>query len=399
MLNGEPATLQASPAADQESNHMERTNSPASVIDPLARWRSGVTITPVSTVPNRHTIHNYYRTSPESPDGRWILYFASVTRDGHLGSLCLTDRESGEEKVLVENIVTEDAHRAACQQWVADGRFVVFHDFREDRWVVVTVDLDTGEEQVIAVDRQVGWVQPNASIVSLYGPHWEPDGFHDLELFDLESGKSWIPVTAEATREAFPTEIAEEFGDHAISICFPDISPDLTRVFYKLSAPKGGDFRSAAASHRQQLICFDLEQDRFLFLDRDWGHPNWHPDSRTILNVPNVLIDSDTGERQQLTDLPVLPGAHPSFDTSGEYFVSDGRLDNLGAPGEWGIVVNHVASQQSQLIHGFDDSQGSTSWRRAHPHPVFTADGQRIYYNISETPWVTLHVASVGTIE
>jgi hypothetical protein len=276
---------------------------------------------------------------------------------------------------------------------------VVFHDFREDHWVVVAVDAVSREERIIARDRQVGWVQPDANIVSLYGPHWDPDGFHDLELLDLGTGETHTVVTAKATMAAFPNEITEEFSDADISICFPDISADLTRVFYKLSAPKGGDFRSAAASHRQQLVCYDLESDRFLFLDRNWGHPNWHPDSRTILNVPNVLIDSDTGDREQLANLPVLPGAHPSFNRDGTLYASDGRLDNLGgAPKEWGIVVNHVETEQSVLIHRFDDSQGSTSWRRAHPHPAFSADSQRIYFNLSQTPWVQLHVASVDTI-
>lgn len=373
---------------------MQPARSQTSVTDPLARWRSGVTIAPISTVANRHTIHNYYRTSPESPDGRKVLYYTSTARDGHHGNLCLFDRQSGEETVLVEDVETEDAHRAACQQWVANGHYVVFHDYRDNQWIVVAIDVATGEEWVIARDRQVGWVQPNANIVSLYGPHWDPDGFHDLELFDLATGETRTVVTAQATMAAFPKEITEEFGDMEVSICFPDVSADLSRVFYKLSAPKGGDFRSAAASHRQQLICFDLEHAQFLMLDRNWGHPNWHPNSRTILNVPNVLIDSDTGHRQQLTELPVLPGAHPSFNPDGTLYVSDGRLDNLGGkPGEWGIVVNHVATQQSVLIHRFDDSQGSTSWRRAHPHPAFSADSQRIYFNISQTPWVQLHVA------
>jgi hypothetical protein len=43
--------------------------------DPLAMWSSGVTIKPVATHSDRHVIHSYFNTSPESPDGRFVVCY------------------------------------------------------------------------------------------------------------------------------------------------------------------------------------------------------------------------------------------------------------------------------------------------------------------------------------
>jgi MFS family permease len=45
------------------------------------------------------------------------------------------------------------------------------------------------------------------------------------------------------------------------------------------------------------------------------------------------------------------------------------------------------------LATGFAQNGGAKSWRRNHPHPTFSADGQRIYYNVSDGPFTRLMVA------
>ncbi|MBP6782899.1 MAG: hypothetical protein KA152_03875 [Verrucomicrobiales bacterium] len=46
--------------------------------DPLAVWSGGVEIAPVSDAAGRHSIHTYYLTNPERPDGKKVLYFTST---------------------------------------------------------------------------------------------------------------------------------------------------------------------------------------------------------------------------------------------------------------------------------------------------------------------------------
>ena len=58
----------------------------------MAAWQDGVRVSAVPSKANQHTIHAYFNTSPESPDGRWVLYFASVTSEGHVGDIHIVER-------------------------------------------------------------------------------------------------------------------------------------------------------------------------------------------------------------------------------------------------------------------------------------------------------------------
>ncbi len=366
----------------------------------LAPWLQGARSRLVSPVEARHAIHAYYTASPESPDGRYIVYYASTTREAHAGQLVLLHRASGEEQVLVSSISTEDAHRAACQQWVAQGRYVVYHDVRGagDEWVVCSMEVATRSQRVLARGRQLGWGQPNADLVPVYGPHWDPTAYQDLDLLHVPTGELRTVLTAAEVRATLPALIAEEFSDRPISIFFPVLSPDLKKVFFKIASPLGGHFRSREASKRALLICYSLAERRFLFADRRWGHPGWHPGSQLILDVPNVLINAQTGERRELKTVPRFPGSHPSFSPDGKLYVTDVALDRMegsearAAKGEWGIALVDSTTQEWLLLDRFDGSQGATSWRRCHPHPVFSIDGRRIYYTASDTEWSRLRV-------
>ena len=57
--------------------------------DPLAAWRSGVKISPVAPKDGRHTMHSYFNTCPESPDGKFVLFYASGAADGHRGEVII----------------------------------------------------------------------------------------------------------------------------------------------------------------------------------------------------------------------------------------------------------------------------------------------------------------------
>lgn len=359
--------------------------------DALAPWRSGVTVRPASGAKQCHTIHAYFNTSPESPDSRWVLFYASVTAEAHEGELRILERATGRERVIARSVTIEDAHRAACQQWVSKGRRVVFHDVREGQWLVAAVDVENGKERILVRDRQVGWGQANADVVPVYGCHWNPGEHRDLELIDVETGMARTVVTASAVKAAYAQWIAKQFAQREVSVFFPVLSPDLHRVFFKMASPAGGDFRSRKASLREGLLCYELTQARFLFLREKWGHPAWHPDSRTIIEPGNVLIQSDTGTIKRIPGLPVFRGSHPSISPDGRLFVTDAMFSD--GKGEYGIVVGRLEGGDYVVIHRFDNSQGARSWRRSHPHPIFSPDGKRIYFNVSSGPWTELHVA------
>lgn len=366
--------------------------------DPLSPWRSGVRVRLAAGEAERHTIHTYFNTCPESPDGRWVLYFTSTTSEGHLGDVCIRERATGRERVLARNVNTEDAHRAACQQWVSGGRRVAFHDVRDGRWLVAVVDVNTGRERILARDRQLCWGRPEGDLVPIYGCHWNPGEHRDLELLNVATGEIRVTATADAVQRAYPEYVARQFGGRPVSVFFPELSPDGKRAFFKLAAPAGGDFRSKEASTREGLVVYDLERSRFLLLREKWGHPGWLADSHTILDVGPTLVDSDTGAAHPLPGLPKFPGSHPSVSPDGRLFVTDLEMTGMGgAPGEWGIAVGDMRGERFEVVHRFDNRGGARSWRRSHPHPVFSPDGRRIYFNVSRDAWTRLYVAEGGS--
>jgi hypothetical protein len=376
--------------------------APAGTPDRLAAWRQGVKVSPVLPADaNGHSLHAYYVSCPESPDGKWVLYYWSTVDSGHEGEIRILERATGKVRVLVKDVTTEDAHRGACQQWLSGGRRVAYHNVLKDgTWVVacVDVDADSPEPRILARGRQIGFGQPNGDVVPVYSPHWNPGDFRDMELIDVATGKvSKTPVTADAVKKSYPDYLAQQFGDKPISIFFPVLSPDGTRVFFKLATPGGGDYRSKQASMREGLICYDLKAGKFLHQTGKWGHPAWHPDSRHILNVGGIVTDTDANKRERTPNMPSLPGSHPSFGSGGVLYASDAVALPFGKPASWWIAgVGDAATGEFVVLHTFDNAKGAKSWRVNHPHPIFSPDGKRLYFNVSDSGRTRLYVAEIS---
>ena len=369
--------------------------------EPLDPWRDGVSVRLVADQPDGHTIHTYYLTCPESPDGTRVLYFASTTPEGHHGDLVVRERATGKETVIARDVETEDAHRAACQQWISGGRRVVYHDVKDGRWSVHVIDLETGTSRTLAHDRQLCFGPASGDVVPLYGCHWNPGAHRDLELLNVATGEITTALTIAEVEQRYGDWLTKQFGGRSTSIFFPNISPDGKRVFFKMAAQDtdgaAGIFRSASASDRQGLLVYDLATREPIWMRETWGHPAWHPDSTKIIEMGNILFDlARGGAMVRIPDLPTMRGCHPSLSPDGRLFVMDGLIDSQGnAEAQWAIVVCDVRGRKFQILHSFDNSRGAKSWRKNHPHPVFSPDGRRIYFNANDTDWTQLCVAEV----
>ncbi|MGV3660766.1 MAG: hypothetical protein ACO1TE_11300 [Prosthecobacter sp.] len=365
--------------------------------DPVAAWSSGVTIKPVSAVDGRHTTHSYYLTNPESPDGRHVLFFTSTDPQGHVGEVRILERATGKETVLAENVHTEDAHRVACQQWLSGGRRVAYHEVIDKKWRVVVVDVGTLQKTIVAEDHQVGFGRPEGDLVPMYGCHWNPGPYRDLEVWDAATGKTTTMAKISEVEAKYGDWLKKEFAGKPCSVFFPVLSPDSKRVFFKVAAGNGGDnYMSSGASHRQGTVVYDFEKAACVWQRNQWGHPAWTPDSKHIFEAGNITFDiADNPARfARLKDVPTLSGTHPSVSPDGTLMVTDGMSRNVGGKGdEWGIQVADMNGGKWVLLHSFAQNGGAKSWRRNHPHPIFSADGKRIYYNVNDGPFTRLLVA------
>lgn len=172
------------------------TSSAIASVPSVSAWKH-CTRTPVSDVPERHTIHSYFNVCPESPDGRYVVFYASKTPSSETGEIILRNRETGKEETIATNIETEDAHRAACQQWMQGGKTVVYHNHSKGVWTVYAYDVETKQTRTLATERQLGFTSPDGkgNLVPLYGYHWNPTKHRDFEVYDLNENKIRTVVT------------------------------------------------------------------------------------------------------------------------------------------------------------------------------------------------------------
>lgn len=362
--------------------------------DPLSRWRAA-RIAEVPAPAGRHSIHAYFNTCPESPDGGRVLYYASSDRDGGSGELLVVERATGAYRAVARIAMAEDAHRAACQQWCDGGARLAWHDCRAGRWTVLAASADGGGERVLAEDRQLGFGSPREHRLPLYGCHWHPGRHRDLDHADARTGTVACVVPIAEVVAAHHDWIMREFATAQVSVFFPVVSPDGSKVFFKVARGRGGeDFRGMDASHRQGKVVWDLATGCGIRRFDEWGHPSWAPASDGICEKGNVLTDLVSGAARVLA--PGSPSNHPGISPDGRLFVTDAHLGHhgVGVRGEWGIVVGSTGADGAwAIIDRFMMDGGAESWRRPHPHPVWSADGRRIYYNRNRGAWTRLQVA------
>lgn len=361
----------------------------------LDAWR-GARVLPVDDG-EHHSIHSYFNACPESPDGRWVLLFASTQPDGHVGQIVIVCRQSGERLIVADHVTVEDAHRQAYQQWCSGGRRIVYQDFHGQRWQIRSYEVASRQTRVLFEGCQLGWGQAAGDLVPIYGPHWAPGEHRNLLLLDVTTGRIHMPATITQICDQSPAWVRAAFDPAVASVFFPILSPNFRRVMFKLSQPAGGEFRSRAASKRAGLMVMDLDSGQLIRAAEHWGHPAWHPDSQTIITTPNLLIDLRTGTEERMASLPEWPGSHPSFHPGGRLILSDTYLRGEGVPrGWWAIALGDPRTGRIHHVHELHELPGgATSWRPPHPHPTFTPDGRRIYFNISAGRWTRLHVASI----
>lgn len=341
-----------------------------------------------------HSLHAYFNCCPESPDGRWIVLFVSDQPEAHVGDIALVERATGRTVILDHDVHVEDAHRQAMEQWCADGRYVVYMKRHHNQWQVVRADVKTLEKTVLFNGAQLFCGQSLLDEVPLYGMPWAPGEHRDLLMLNVRTGSHRTVLTLRQVLSDHAAAIDEMFHGHTPdSIAYPVLSPDGGRVFFKLSLVGDGQYRSGKASIREGLFVYDLHDGMPIGLYPSWGHPAWMPDSRHILRM-NVIIDTDTMQVREIPWYPSRSNSHASPSPDGSLLVMDVARDHFTQEEyHWAIVVGDMHDTWQHIHTDPVQRHGTTSWRPAHPHPVFSADGKRIYFNVNAGTWTGLHMA------
>ena len=369
--------------------------------DPAHAWR-GARVTAVWPQAPGHVLHSYFNGSPEHPAGDRLLVFASNADDAHRGDLVVVDRADPERRrTLVTGVAVEDAHRQANQRWVCGGDAVVFNQLCGGEWRLVRIAVAGGEPTELCRGRQLFWGASDHAVVPVFGPPHAPGAHRDLELVDVRSGHVSVALTRDRVVADHPALVRELFGAQPPdSIAYPILSPDGTRVMFKLSAVGDGRFRSPGGSHRRGLFVYHLGSRTPLVARPEWGHPAWLADGRHIRDRHQV-IDTDASGAAAVVDGPdwyprgINTHAAPSPDgTLVALDVARGPL--AAADGLWTVVIGGETGEPVRLHHDVATGNGTSSWRPTHPHPVFSPDGRRCHFHARRGDRVVLYQAERG---
>ena len=110
-----------------------------------------------------------------------------------------------------------------------------------------------------------------------------------------------------------------------------------------------------------------------------------------------TVISLETGKGEGNKKLPSFGNGHPAMSPDGKLFTTDSTMAAFGGSfREWVVAVGDFNAGEYTVIHKFGGSKGAKSWRKSHPHPAFSADGKRIYFNVNEGEWTQLFVAEIN---
>jgi Tol biopolymer transport system component len=239
--------------------------------------------------------------------------FSAIYQDWRVAAtdsaLALRARLETEGLTVPESVVPRGPY-AVVPRVSPDGRFLSYaaHDYRSDP-ATRLLDLETGEDRLVARRNQFGWLLGPAS--------WLPDGSGmvtaQLEYRDLHHLLSDLWLVDREGRERRLTE--------GRRIAQPDVAPDGRRVV-AVQTEQGA----------VRLVEYDLQtgEDRILAHARPgeaFDAPRWAPDGRRVavarfaggrLNV--VLVDAATGEMVPVTDDDAMVGS-PAWSPDGRWVV------------------------------------------------------------------------------
>ncbi len=325
----------------------------------------------------------YYDKSPESPNGKYLLWHRIVKSEGKNieAEICVKSVESGAVQVIGRTSAV-NFQIGARLQWLDNDR-LIYNDYNReaDSYYSVVYSISAGSRREL--NAPVFDVSGNlfltldfkhlTSCGSEYGyfSHKQSTGSKpEIRIGDLETGSSKSLLNAD---EIFDIK---KLPDDAVDIHFNHLlfSPTGTRFIFFL--------RFTASSGRQEyLLLHDLLKKETVLLNSEMtSHCCW-VDDRTVAGYLShkdkpgfYTIDISSLQYKELFSESNPGDGHPSFKNG--VFMFDSYPDNSR--------MQHLfisGSNQTLLAGSFYSPLIFDEFYRCDLHPRFSQDGKRIYFD------------------
>lgn len=355
------------------------------------------TVRPLTTDP---AIHTYFDVVPESPDGGHVTWFAFDGKPLTHGRVVVANRD-GSDPVNVTHC-RGNAHCGAHQGWLdsdhiffaADGQVQVAH--RSGR---VVQRYDGAVDTIHQASRRA-LVHSNG-IRKAEGTPPKEQACYRIDLTD----GTMVDLLDRATAFSLIADHVDLTGVDEESMNFQHTkwSPDGTQWFVVFANEIWR--RTHPGVPRVKVILAAAGDGSDLrFVDSFGHHPNWLPDGSGIYAFADggkktvVRWGDRGGEPAVLARFPAE--GHPCVSPDSRWITSD--THHWPSPGRGAVLLHDLQSGETQTMHETDCP--TVPWQTdhppamvCHPHPVWSADGQRVYFNAVLNEMPQLCVANLET--
>lgn len=347
----------------------------------------------IETLAAAPSLHTYFDVVPESPDGERVVYFQFDGKPLTDGRVMICPRDGGSAVEITRCLGIP--HSGAKQGWL-DNDHVYFTSDSEiyiataagkvlQRFPgAINTFCPTTQRGICSSKNWLGANRPPKES-AVYRIDIRDESLH--ELIDLD--QAWEVVAARMDL----TGVSREF------LYFKNSkwAPGGKRWFTVFTNEKTDTNENTAPDQPRVkvLIVADDDGGNVRFVGEFGHHPKWSPDGSFIYAYAggNGLItawDPNTGESRELCRMP--GEGHPSLHPNGRWMVTDVYTDD-----EVIVYWQDIESGETEEIHRAPHPR--IAWQTQHPvrqvchaHPVWSHDGQRIYFNVAVGDFPELRV-------
>ncbi len=337
------------------------------------------------------SMHAYMDICPESPDAKRITYFEFENKVPGWGRVVVANRD-GSDPYYVSDRVKGGDHDGTRQQWLDNDHLL--YGIEDEEWSIIVNVNDKSSRKVAGSIGMVSEINGkglahNNYPVSKYGKGHKPS---EVMLMDLVKGDTQVLLNEVEMLAMHPRRkiIEDPKWKDMGTFKHPKWSPDGTQFFWVYMLEIKGTNQKLVKS----ALLADADGSNIRYVTEIGQHAMWSGNNALLSYIRPEgfhITDNPSGQHVMIhpingdPEYPLIPnalGIHGSLNPKGDLFVTD--IFDWPEKGAHAVLIYDVASGDYRELVRMraekDDPKNSM-----HPHPVWSRDGNGIYFNGSDT--------------